>query len=215
MPAIGVHANMFETTRTLAIALPSMAPFVSTGKEDSALHWDGAQPPCRIGDLLFAVVRPPRDLALSQVNATLHAMRAGGAPPLPAMIRDRVGPPPEGKNLGAWRNFGRALLPEIVSTNPICHALGDGTADGAIQACACVPLQLVALARLDEWARVALGPMDTPRRIFPEPILRAEDLAPNEREIVDSRTAEDRDVYARFDAKLSAGALPWVAGAAL
>jgi len=215
MPAIGAYANLFESTRTLAVSLPAMAPFVSSPKQESALNWDGAQPPCRVGDLLFAVVRPPRDLALSQVNATLHALRAEGAPALPALMRDRVGPPPAGKNLAAWRNFGRALLPEIVSTNPLCHALGDGTADGAIQACACVPVALVALARLDEWARVALGPMDTPRRIYPEPILRAEDLGAHERDFVDSSTAEDRVFYARFDTKLSAGVLPWVAGAAL
>lgn len=218
MPAIGAFANLFETTRTLAVSLPAMAAFVTPGRpgtELSALHWDSAQPPCRVGDLLFAVLRPPRERALSAVNAALHALRAGDGLALPAPLRGRIGPPPEGTNLGAWRNFGRALLPEIVSPDPVCRALGDGTAAGTLEACACVPIQLVALPRFDEWARVAIGPMETPRRVSPEPILRAEDLAAAERDMLDGRTAEDRAFYARFDAKLSAGTLPAVAGPAL
>jgi hypothetical protein len=213
---LGGIAGLFETTSTLAVALPRLAPFVATGAGDaSPLRWRNAEPACRTGDLLFTVLRPPRDLALSQVNAALAALRAGDTAALPPHVQARLGTLPAPGNIAAWRGLGLEVLPDIVTRNPVCHALGDGTAASAMAICASVPIQLVGLARLDEWARVALGPAEPPKYIAAAPILRPDDLPAGARETLDSLTAEDRDLYYRFESKFAAGTLPSVWGSAL
>lgn len=212
MPRIGICAARFDTTTTLSAWAPRMAAFVTPGgmapgEADDNLHWQGAEPAFRPGDLLFAILRPPRDLACSQVNAALADLQAGESPAL----RQRVGTLPPAGNVAAWRALGRDLLGDIVTRNPVCHALGDGTAAGALAACRCVPISLVSLGRFDEWARVAIGPVAAVKRIASEPILRREDVADVAAEFV----AEDEALYARFEAAMVGNSLPYVLGSAL
>jgi hypothetical protein len=206
----------FEITSTLVVVLPSLAPFISPGTGGGALHWHSAEPVCRAMDTIFTVLRPPHDLALSEVNALLNDLRADPqAAMLPAALRDKIGPLPLRNDIAAWRGVGRALLSEVVSLNPICRALGDGTAAGAVANCARLPIQLVGLARYGEWARVALGPMEEPARIASEPILRRDDLSPRDRTTLEQCIGEDEIFYRRFAAKFDASALPAVTGPAL
>lgn len=207
MPRVGACAARFDSSATLAASAPGMKAFLAPGGEaDDTLQWRGTEPACRPGDLMFAILRPPREAALSQVNAALAALQAGDARPA-----QRFGKLPTREDEAAWRALGRDMLSEVVSRNPVCHALGDGTAAGALAACRCVPIQLVGLARYDEWARVAIGPATVAKRIASDPIMRREDLA----EDLAGFVAEDEAFYERFATVMDANPLPYVLGSAL
>jgi len=213
---LGKLLGRFDITSTIGVALPALAPFTTPGTGDGMLRWHSTEPVARPTDTIFCVLRPPRDLALSEVNALLTELRADPrAAMLPAALRDKVGRLPEHGDIAAWRGVGRTLLGEVVSFNPVCRALGDGTADSSVAACARIPMQLVGLARYGEWARVALGPTDAPARIASEPILRPDDISGRDREKLEGLVAEDEKFYRRFAAKFEASVLPSVMGEAL
>jgi hypothetical protein len=213
---LGRILGRFDITSTIAVALPALAAFTTPGTGDGLLRWHSAEPVARPTDTVFCVLRPPRDLALSEVNALLTELRAAPqAAMLPASLREKIGPLPSGNDIAGWRGVGRKLLGEVISVNPVCRALGDGTAARALENCARLPIQLVGLARYGEWARVALGPMEEQGRIAAEPILRRDDLTPRDRELLDGCIAEDDIFYRRFEAKLTANVLPAILGPAL
>jgi hypothetical protein len=216
MPLIGACANRFDITTTLAVCASRMATFVTPGglasdQNDDGLQWRGVEPVFRPGDLMFAILRPPRDVALSQVNAALAALGSDEAS-VARPLRQRFGRPPPAGKATAWRALGREMLGEVVARNPVCHALGDGTAAGALAACRCVPIQLVGLGRYEAWARVAIGPWEAPRQIGGEAMLRREDVAAD---VLTELVAEDEVFYGRFEAAMAGNAVPYVLGTAL
>jgi hypothetical protein len=114
--------------------------------------------------------------------------------------------------LAEWRQIGRDMLDSVLPRNPLCQALADGMAEGALRACARSPVQLVALDGYNAWARVAFDTV-APDPLPPvQPVLRAEDLSTEDRAAIDRATAEDRVVVARFDARRAVTGLPGVPG---
>jgi hypothetical protein len=219
VPLLGQLTERLGSARTLATAGPTMAAFLQspssrcTGHDPLAWHYIPA--PCRPDDLMFAIVRPPRALALSQVNGALTALRAGHkAAGLADRLADR-GPLPARTDMAAWRALGRTVLPDVVGQNPLCRALGTGTAESAFAACALSPVHLVAMDGYNAWARIALeAPLPGPLNVSEE-ILRDEDLTAADRDLIAARTAEDETFHAAFKAKQQAGGLPAVRGWAL
>jgi hypothetical protein len=219
IPTLGQLTERLGTARTVSTASPTMAAFTHppaaqlTG--DDPISWHYVPPVCRPDDLMFAVMRAPQALALSAVNGALTVLRAGhSAFGLAEHLAER-GPLPPKDNLPAWRALGRAILPRVVTVNPICHALATGTAESAFAACALSPVSLVAIDGYKGWARIALeAPLPDPLNVS-EPILRTEDLTPADRDLIAARTAEDEIFYAKFKARQEAGGLPAVRGWAL
>ncbi|MEJ0048798.1 MAG: hypothetical protein WDN04_23855 [Rhodospirillales bacterium] len=211
VPLLGALLSRFATSRTLVVVQPHIAAFLEppahrvTG--DDPLHWDLAQPPCRAIDRLFAVIRPPEDILLSQANALLTALRAAASDDEPAAVtaeREHYGKLPAPDQAAQWKALGKRVLARVETRNPLCSALGDGTAEGALAVCARSPLELVGLHGYAEWARGAFdsAPPD-PVNVSARILLR-EDLGPEDLAHLEALTSEDRVLYDRYARKSAA-----------
>jgi hypothetical protein len=210
---LGRVFSRLAASNALAIAQPQLSAFLDVPDTKALgpdpLAWRISAAPCRLTDLLFAIMRDPESRALGQVNALLAACHAGEAG-IPATIKARLDPAARRPRLADWRQFGSDILAETILRNPICHALGDGTADGAMQACARSPLHLVAIEQFKAWARSALDATPPDPAAPTEPCIRKDSLTRTERDIIDGATSQDRMFYARFAARLKATELPAV-----
>jgi hypothetical protein len=212
---LGHIFSRLASSNALALAQPHLSTFIDIPETRTIgpdpLIWRAFTPPCRVNDLLFAIMRDPAARALGQINALLGAYAADERPVPPALKArmDLAGRPPRPAD---WRLLGRAILTETLLRNPICHALGDGTADGAMQACARSPIRLVALEHYKAWGRAALDSMPADPVPPAGNILRAEDLSSADRAAIDAATSQDRIFYARFMERLKAAQLPAIPG---
>jgi hypothetical protein len=196
---LGHVFGQMNTSNALAIIQPTMAAFTSYPAADPAapdpLRWYADAPACRTDDLLFALIRDPAERALAYVNATVAALRAGERPIPPAIQRQAQLPESGGRDqltAADWQRVGRALLATTLLKNPICHALGDGTAAGARAACNRVPVHLVPPDHFAIWGRSALDTIPPDPAPTPEPVLRMDDLTQADRSAIDRVTTEDR-----------------------
>jgi hypothetical protein len=212
---LGHILSRVPSTNTLAIAQPHMKHFLEEPESQAAgpdpLGWRAGSPPCRWEDLLFAVLRDPTERALGQINATLRAYKSGDKP-LPPATKERLGIKGDRElRQTELRQVGLDILGETLFSNPMCHALADGTAAGALAATQKSPIHFVAIEHYKAWARTALeiAPSDRP---LTEQILRREDLLPAEQDILAGSTQEDRTVYDRVIQRLKVTALPATLG---
>ena len=216
---MGEVLSHMSTSKFLAISHTRMAPFLNRqpGRKragadqalDDPFTWRGVMPPCRVEDTLFTVLREPEARGLGQINALLSAWQSG-ARPIPASVAARMEGPAKRARLGDWRQLGRDILAETLLTNPICTALGDGTAEGVRTACSRSPLQLVQLEQLNTWSRTELENMAGDTEAAGEPILRRQDFGPSESEAFEAAIAQDRIVYDRFLKRIRDTSLPAV-----
>ncbi len=211
MQTLGTILMRMNTSNALAVAHTHMAPFLDTpaGKAagDDPFAWGTSLPPARVEDLLFPVLRDPQARALGQINALLGAWQSGERP-VPAAIMARMDGGTRRQKTGDWRQLGRDILAETLLADPICHALGDGTFEGSMQACSRSPIQLVALGQLNQWSRTALENMSSDSVAESEPILRRQDLRPADVEALEAATRHDQALYDRFARRLKETGLP-------
>ncbi len=203
--ALGTYLGRFDTTKTIHVASPSLAPFVQAAPAASAdpiLPW-GAQPPRRTGDRMFVIVREPAGLILSQVNATLAGLAAGGAGQAADEWRGRLGPLPRSGDTAGWKAAGRRVLAKLAVRNPICHALGDGTARAALQACRLSDLEIVDLSRYAEWVTYTWNVEPEPAMNAAPPLLTRRDLDAADSDRLTGLVAEDLAFYEPLAARLA------------
>lgn len=210
---LGPALYRFTTANTIFMATdrlePLVYPPVASPDDPDPLAWTFAPPPLRVTDLAFAVIRDPEALLLSQINAVLTALAgdaAQDAPPL-ARLRRKLG-----AAAAAPRDAARRILDTVDTRNPICTALGDGTAEGALALCRVSDVALVRLDRLTPWLHTSLGcePLD-PVEVS-RPVLRLEDLADADRTALRARIDQDRLFYDRFAAAFAEGGVTFVPG---
>jgi hypothetical protein len=215
-PLLGQIFNNINNVRGFALSLPRLAPFIDppASRQEGSDPLGGPMPQTafRAVDLLFAIIRPPEALALSQVNGTLTVLR--DKPDLNTLqpIAASLGRLPPAGRASEWKDLARKLLTDHLPRNPICHALGDGTAAGALAACARVPIELVSLDTYLEWSRPAIDPKPIEPIGVSVPFLEPADLTGQERDIIAERMAEDIAFYARYTARKAANGLPLVRG---
>ena len=217
-PLLGRLFGSINIARGIGVTLPAMGPFVEaqqaavTGADP--LHWVSESPPCRAIDLLFAVIRPPVALALSQVNGTLTALRDQADMPGLQRIAAQLRPLPPSGDRAAWKLLAQKLLHESLPINPICSALGDGTCAGAIAACGRVPIELVNLEddHYAEWVRPAINAQLLDPIGVSEPFLKPSDLTSADHLVIAARMGEDIAFFEHFLACLKKSGLPLVRG---
>jgi hypothetical protein len=219
---LGHIFGRMNNSNALALVQPDMAAFTSTPAADPAaknpLNWVVETPPCRTDDLLFAVIRDPTERALAYVNAAVAAFRAGDKPIPPAILRHaslREGRPPDQLTASDWQSVARSLLNTTLLKDPICQALGDGTAAGAASACRLVPVHLVPPDRFGIWGRSALDTIPAEPTPPARPVLSLDDLTPADRAAIDGATAEDRIFHDQVLRRVKETGLPATLGRAL
>ena len=219
MQTMGTVFTRTAIGNTLALAHTRMSPFLDppiaprNGRllEDDPFTWGAALPPARVEDTLFTVLREPQARAFGQINALLRGWQSGERS-VPPEIGARLGRPAKRLRPQDWRQLGCEILAGTLLRNPICQALGDGTAEGAVRACSRSPIQLVQLEQLNQWSRSALENMASDSVAVSEPILRRQDLGSAEVAALEEATEEDQVFYARFIKKVKEMQLPVVPG---
>jgi hypothetical protein len=216
---LGVLCTRLNVARAIAMTVPRLAlvlepPAVQPPAQDS-IGWFNNPPPFRASDMVFAVLRSPVALALSQVNATLTELRAGQPRQGLQAIGRKLGKLPDDPRSADWKRLGRVLLTHHLPQNPVCHVLGDGTAESAIASCARLPIQLVAIERYTEWCRSNLEATPFDPIAVSEPFLQQGDLTAQDTQAIESRMAEDTLFYNRFRSRWEAAGVPAIAGPSL
>lgn len=215
LTAIGTAMHRFPIASSVVVAGDRLAPFVyppaAAPPGDDPLNWTMEVPALRQMDMAFAVLRDPEELLVSHVNGTLHALAAGEGKPADK-LRRVWGAPPALHDAGAWKDLGRRIFAEAALADPICHALGDGTAEAALALCRVSGIRLVGLGRLTDWAHTTLACEPAEPENAAPPHLRREDL---DRAALAARTRQDRVFFDRFAALYNPAEVTFVKGSAL
>jgi hypothetical protein len=186
--ALGTYLARFNTTKTIMVALSSQLPAIGSPKPPEkntgeTFPWSLNPPPYRAGDRLFAILREPRSIILSLVNAQLgQAAKAATAEDL--------------------KQHGRHLLRSLTHRNPICTALGDGSAAGALALCRRTDIELADLSRYPTWIRYTWDTDTEPPTNCSFPTLLLEDLDASDTGWLESLIDEDLIFYQRVAAAL-------------
>lgn len=216
---LGLFLGRFNHARTIMLVQPrlmplyltpdyqaGMAPFDPEAHAQDPLPWTMSIPPYRTGDRLFTIVRDPQDIILSRVNAIVRALQGDSAGDSPAIKRwrHRVGGLPDASDTTAWLPVARAILARFTDPDPICHALGDGTMQGALDACAITNIEIADLSRYDEWILRTCDTKPEPPEAAAEWLLTKAALTDSDVERLAALTTQDRPLYAKIRALLSA-----------
>jgi hypothetical protein len=208
LPALGAYLSRFTTTRTIMASAPSLAAFTQppapapTPPPRASLSpylWALDPPAYRPGDRLFTILREPQSLILSQVNAILAGLQADPAQDTAAVAgwRSRIPHMPDPTDFASWRSIGRQILAGATLRNPICTALGDGTAQGAREACRLWNIEICDLARYENWVRFTWDTDPEPPTQSAPTLLAKADLGPGETTTLQNLVGEDAAFYAR------------------
>jgi hypothetical protein len=223
--SLGLLLARFLSTRMVMLEQPRLAPYyqpppvvpeAAAGVPDS-LPWTMTIPPYRTGDRLFTIVRDPEAIILSQVNAIVHALREPAAEDtlIVKRWRHRLGALPEGADADAWAAVARRLLARFPDRDPICHALGGGTLEGALEACAVTNIEIADLSRYDEWIGRTWDTKPPPAALAPPAALPREALNAADRDRLAALTAQDRPLYTKIRAALDGAYLASIKGSQL
>jgi hypothetical protein len=209
IPALGSYLGRFNMARTTQVTSPTLAAFTqqpAVTDLDRALPWPGGTPPRRTGDRLFTIVREPSGLILSQVNAILAALqqRQAAGDAATAGWRSRLGALPRAEDKPGWVGVGRRVLADLTLSNPICTALGDGTAASALEACRVADVEIADLSRYADWITYTWNVEPGPATNAAPPVLTRQDLGPADLARLASLVTEDSAFYAVIAAGLAA-----------
>lgn len=203
IPALGAFLGRFTLTKTIMVVQPALAAFIQaeTPALDSAyapsgLQW-GLNPPMRrVTDRLFTILREPTALVLSAVNATLDSLLLPEAQDTPAIadLRTRL-PKPAGADPIGHKRIARAILRNLPLSNPICHALADGTAAAALAAVRLQDIELADLSHYPDWTKYTWDVEPEPPSNTATPHLTLADLSPPDLAHLHSLVAEDLIFY--------------------
>ncbi len=151
----------------------------------------------RFGDCVWTSVRPPRALVLSYMNYILTVLDADPdftRPDTQRWAELLAVKLPFSRLSGQQR---RALLPRmtrdgrVIPRDLICHFLGDGTAESALDLLAAGDVEVIDAARLDQWREQRWSVPAPPWRNVSTPFFRWNQLDRQERHLVDGLIRED------------------------
>lgn len=204
---LGIYLARFNQTRSITWRLPVLAPFIQAAvppQADTALPWSINPPPKRPGDRLFTIVREPTGLIFSQVNAILTRLQAPAEDddPSSAAWRKRLVPLPAADDVLGYKALGRAVLALLTTANPICQALGDGTAASALEACRLSDIEIADLGTYHDWVKYSWDVEPEPASNTSNAILAKQDLDERSAAHLTRLTAEDCEFYAQVAAIL-------------
>jgi hypothetical protein len=213
IPALGAYLAQFTLTRSIMAWQPTMAPFTqaptpldpSTSHDATGMRWTLNAPPRRTGDRLVAILREPHALILSAVNATIDALCRPPDADTPniAALRRTLPANPATADAEGRKHIGREILRTLNLRNPICTAIADGTATGALRAARHQDLELADFSTYADWVKYTWD-VEPAAPLNPSaPHLTRADLSAADLGHLHDRTAEDATFYTAFKAALS------------
>lgn len=183
---------------------------------ETGFIWTLHGAPLRAHDMAFTVMRSPESHALALANGTVARLRQAADAGQEARLAGLPpGPLPDPADEPGWKALALRLLRENLPVNPICAALGDGSCEGALAACARVPLTFAALEQYTEWVDTTFDMHLIDPVPAAEKLIRPRDLGAAEHAAIAARLGQDQAFYARFAAARARLGLPSVPGTAL
>ncbi len=205
IPALGRLLGRFTLTRTILVTQPTLAPFVQSNIPASpdpayaaaGLQWTLNGPPRRAGDRLFTILRDPRAIVLSEVNAIIDALLQPPESDTRPVARWRAQVPadPATADEAGRKQLARHVLQRVRLRNPICHALADGTASGAIDAARLQDIEIATLDRYEDWIKYTWDVEPGEPVNASTPHLGVADLTAQDRAHLETITVEDQAFY--------------------
>jgi hypothetical protein len=172
----------------------------------------------RFGDEIFSVVRHPVTSAISMANYVASRLIAdpSGRYPDTREWLDQLGMEtfPEGCSSNYVKAVALAALHDdrIAHVNPICHYLGDGTSESAINNIVINNVEITDTCRYDRWLERRWG-ISTGSRINQSlPILNHDDVIPRLSERLSYLCSEDMKVFEAVKSLLDARDAPSIKG---
>jgi hypothetical protein len=129
--------------------------------------------------------------------------------------RGWLGALPEPEDDSGWVAVARRVLAEFRGADPICNALGDGTTEGATQACILTNIEIADLSRYSEWILRTWDTRPEPAEPGEPPILAREALEQQDRHRLVALTRQDRPLYDRIKAAISVAEKSSITGSLL
>ena len=189
--ALATYLARFNTTKTIMASLQSQHPAIATqpppSQPGAPFPWCLNPPPYRAGDRLFAILREPRSLILSLVNAQVEHLTHDATKDAAKYLKQHA----------------RGLLLALPHRNPLCTALGDGTAESALALCRLTDIELADLSRYPTWIRYTWDTDAEPPATTSTPVLTLEDLDADDARFLDGIIAEDLVFYQHVSTALA------------
>lgn len=189
---LGRFLGAFSNSRTILLDNQTLSAFRGT---------DGRPPIQRPGDRLFTILRDPAALVLSQVDSLASRLARPSAEDDAETAGWRRRLPP-----GSAADPVRAILAAWPVRNPICTALGDGTAEGTAEACRVADLEMTDLDHYALWLRYTWGVEADTIPSAPSGRLSPQDLTTGGRIALEAIVAEDTLFYSRVRPLIAASA---------
>lgn len=166
----------------------------------------------RFGDPVFSVIREPVDMALSVVNygLTMMAMAPQKRPMVLRRFADLIGLKPDRHGVPDRAEECKALArrwlhdPQVLPHNLLCHYLGQGTFDSALELTARANVELTTVTRYDAWLQTRWGVARSARANESGKYLARADLGENDLAYLNDITREDARFYQLVDTRLAA-----------
>jgi hypothetical protein len=154
-------------------------------------------------------VRDPVEIAVSYVNFILTTQLSDMVEHLPDISdwleHQNLHERPQHLNAGELKALALRYLrdPTITPYSALCRFLGRGTAESALELCACTDIELTTVSRYDDWLRQRWGVVTEARVNVSTKFLRIEDLTLDDLDYLHAVTAEDRRLFERIERRLS------------
>ena len=208
----------FAYLRDLVLGAPTVDSFFVRGHVP--LHEYVNRKLIRPGDQIFTVVRDPIDIVISAVNYRLARFQAD---PRGERIDTRLWLAdlglkqlPGDAGTGELQGLAKRILrtPTVVPDNILCQMLGTGDSESAMAYIVASDIEITDLSRYETWLRERWGAASEHYNQSPQ-FWTAATLDPEDRAVIDTKTIEDRVLYATLTKHLDATGRSFMSGGAL
>ncbi len=215
--ALGVFMAALRGSRTVMAVGPSLLELTrpaAMALDQPGLGWVMRAAPLRVGDTISTLLADPVSVALARLRALVAAVLAPAPLPKYAALRKKLALADDADENAVLAHAAQLIGP-LLSANPICSALGDGTAEGTVALCREADIELADTAGMDGWI-TARWDMDAPEPPAHQPAPLALDrLAPPAQAALLAGIEQDQRFYEIFKTRLALAGWVAVKGTAL
>jgi hypothetical protein len=191
---------LYETLHDIASSMPFCDAIFVHGHR--SISWYLENKLCRLGDLVFTVVRNPLEINISQTNyvITRFLEDPGFLDPDTCEWSDFLSLTPTefDQSPEGLANLARRILrePSVVTRNPLCEFLGGGDAESALDAMVRSNIEITDVARYDLWFEQKFGIATGVRENVSRKILKLPELELEDIEVLQDLTNDqDKRLY--------------------